>query len=79
MTLPKHHRSGVTRDQPVAPAEPRRNPVITSSKIKSAPAASQAARSPSRKPGVGATRFMLAATGSTITQATLSSSAGTTL
>ena len=76
ITLPKHHRSGVTPDQPVAPAGPRRKPVITSSKISSAPAASQAARSPSRNPGAGATRFMLAATGSTMTQATRSSRAG---
>ena len=53
--------------------------MITSSKISSAPAASHAARRPSRKPGTGATRFMFAATGSTMTQATCSSSAGTTL
>ncbi len=49
---------------------------MTSSKISSAPAALQAARSPSRNPGAGATRFMFAATGSTITQATRSSSVG---
>ena len=79
MTLPKHHRSGVTPDQAVAPPGPSRKPVMTSSKIRSAPAASHAARSASRKPGAGRTRFMLAATGSTITQATRSSSAGTTL
>ena len=79
MTLPKHHRSGLNPDQPVAPSGPRRKPVITSSKINSAPAASQAARSPSRNPAAGETRFMFAATGSTITQATRSSSAGTTL
>ena len=79
MTLPKHHRSGVTPDQPVAPPGPSRKPVITSSKMSRAPAASQAARSPSRNPGAGATRFMFAATGSTITQATRSSSSGTTL
>ena len=52
---------------------------MTSSKTRSAPVASQAARSPSRNPGTGATRFMLAATGSTMTQATRSSRAGTTL
>ena len=52
---------------------------MTSSKMSSAPAALQAARSPSRNPGAGATRFMFAATGSTITQATRSSSSGTTL
>ena len=69
MTLPKHQRSGVTPDQAVAPPGPSRNPVITSSKISNAPAASQAARRRSRKPGAGATRFMFAATGSTMTQA----------
>src|SRR6185312_1231827 len=79
ITLPKHHRSGDTPDQTVAPPGPIRNPVITSSKMSSAPAASHAARSPARKPGAGGTRFMFAATGSTITQATSSSSAGTTL
>ena len=43
------------------------------------PALSHAARSPSRKPGAGGTRPMLAATGSTITQATSSLTSGTTL
>ena len=52
---------------------------MTSSKISRAPARSQAARSPSRNPGTGATRPMLAATGSTMTQATASSISGTTL
>ena len=52
---------------------------MTSSKTSSAPAASHAARSPSRNPGAGSTRFMLAATGSTMTHATRSSSSGTTL
>ena len=44
-----------------------------------APTRSHSARSPSRKPGTGATRPMLAATGSTTTTATSSSSTGTTL
>ncbi len=79
MTLPKHQRSGVTPDQAVAPPGPSRKPVMTSSKINNAPAASHAARRPSRNPGAGATRFMLAATGSTITQAVRSSISGTTL
>ncbi len=52
---------------------------MTSSKISRAPDASQAARNPSRKPGAGATSPMLAATGSTMTQATSASSSGTTL
>ena len=69
MTLPKHQRSGVTPDQAVAPPGPSRNPVITSSKISNAPAASQASRRRSRKPGAGATKFMFAAIGSTMTQA----------
>ena len=53
MTLPKHHRSGVTPDHAVAPPGPSRKPVMTSSKISSAPTASQAARRPARKPGRG--------------------------
>jgi len=52
---------------------------MTSSKTNSAPAASHAARNPARNPGSGATRFMLAATGSTITHATRASSSGTAL
>ena len=44
---------------------------MTSSKTSSAPTASHAARRPSRKPGAGATRPMFAATGSTMTQATV--------
>ena len=79
ITLPKHHRSGRTPDEAMAPPSPIRNPVMTSSNTSSAPAASHAARSPSRNPGAGGTRPMLAATGSTITQATRSSSSGTTL
>ena len=62
---------GATRAQPKT--------VITSSKISSAPAASQAARHPAKNPSAGHTRFMLAATGSTMTQATRSSTSGTTL
>ena len=50
MTLPKHQRSGRTPDHAEAPPSPSRNPVMTSSKISSAPAASHAARSPSRNP-----------------------------
>ena len=54
--------------------------MITSSKTSSAPdAVARRRASPSRKPGAGATRPMLAATGSTMTHATSSSSSGTTL
>ena len=52
-TLPKHHRSGVTPSRPDAPDRLNRKPVITSSKISSAPALVHAARRPSRKPGAG--------------------------
>ena len=53
MTLPKHQRSGVTPDQAVAPPVPIRKPVMTSSKISSAPAASHAARKASQEAGGG--------------------------
>ena len=49
---------------------------MTSSKTSRAPTRSHSARSPSRNPGAGGTRPMLAATGSTITQATPSSRVG---
>ena len=54
-----------------APPGATRNPVITSSKISSAPWRVHCSRSVSRKPGAGSTRFMLPATGSTITPAML--------
>ncbi len=54
ITLPKHQRSGVAPDQPVAPAGPSRKPVMTSSRSRRAPLALQASRSPSRNPGSGA-------------------------
>ena len=53
--------------------------MITSSNINNAPALSQARRKPSRKPGTGATTPILAATGSTMTAATVSSISGITL
>ena len=49
---------------------------MTSSKMRSAPPASQARAGPRGTPAPAATRFMLAATGSTMTQATRSSRAG---
>ena len=79
ITLPKQVRSGLTLNRPCAPSVPKRKPVMTSSKTKSAPTRSQAARSPSRKPGAGATTPIFAATASTMTQATVSSISGTTL
>ena len=79
ITLPKHHRSGRTPRSSDAPPAPRRNPVMTSSKISSAPARSHAWRSPSRNPATGATSPMLAATGSTMTAATSAPISGTTL
>ena len=79
MTLPKHERSGVTPNAACAPPRPSRKPVMTSSKISSAPAESHADRKPSRNPGTGATMPMFAATGSTITAATSTPTSGTTL
>ena len=53
MTLPKHHRSGRTPKTLRGPAVATRNPVMTSSKMSSAPTRSHASRKPSRKPGAG--------------------------
>ena len=72
----------VGRDARAAPGRRReatRKPVMTSSKISSAPTRSHSARRPLRKPSSGATRPMLAAIGSTMTQAVSSSRSGTTL
>ncbi len=79
MTLPNVVMSGRTSYRAWAPPASRRKPVITSSKINSAPTRSHSARSPSRNPGCGAITPMLAATGSTITAATSGVSAGTRL
>ena len=46
--LPMVQRSGVTPKRPWAPPMPRRNPVITSSKIRIVPVRVQASRTPSR-------------------------------
>ena len=67
MTLPKHDRSGATPNSSWAPPRASRKPVMTSSKTSSAPTRSHAARRPGEEPGAGATRPMLAATGSTMT------------
>ena len=69
ITLPSVVRSGRTPYSAWAPPGATRNPVITSSKMSTAPCSSQHSRSASRKPGTGGTQFMFPATGSTITPA----------
>jgi hypothetical protein len=69
MILPSVVRSGRTPDSSCTPPRATRKPVMTSSKISSAPWRSQIARRPSRKPGTGSTMFMLPAIGSTMMQA----------
>ena len=69
MILPSVVRSGVTPYSPCAPPCATRKPVITSSKISSAPCSLVMSRSPCRKPSPGGTTPMLPATGSTITAA----------
>ncbi len=68
-TLPKVDRSGVMPYKPCAEPGPTRKPVITSSKISTAPCCVHSSRMAARNSGLGAIRFMLPATGSTITQA----------
>src|SRR5207244_1657562 len=63
--------------RPCAPPRPRRKPVITSSKMSSAPQARVASRRAMRNPGCGGTTPMLAATGSTITAASSDAFAAT--
>ena len=53
MTLPKVLRSGVTSSSSCPPPRATRKPVMTSSKISSAPTRSHSARRPLRKPVVG--------------------------
>ena len=79
MTFPKQVRSGRTSNFACAPPLPKRKPVITSSKMRSAPTRSHSCRRPSRNPGAGATTPMFAATGSTMTAATSFVRRGTTL
>ena len=52
--------------RPCAPRGCTRKPVITSSKMSTAPCRSQTARSPGRNPGRGMIRFMLPTIGSTM-------------
>ncbi len=66
ITLPKVERSGRTPSSSCAPPFARRKPVITSSKMRSAPCASQRRRSPSWKPGSGRIRPALPGIGSTM-------------
>ena len=75
MILPSTVKSPRTPYAPCAPCGPTRKPVITSSIISRLPAASQRARTPSRKPGCGGTQLMLPATGSMMTAATPSPAA----
>ena len=72
MILPSVVRSGGFRSAACAPPSATRNPVITSSKISSAPCRAVSSRSASRNPGAGGTQPMLPTTGSTITAAILS-------
>ena len=53
ITLASVVRSGLTPVRPCTPCGPTRKPVITSSKISSAPCAVQTSRRPSRKPAAG--------------------------
>jgi hypothetical protein len=72
MTLPNVLRSGWMSKRFWAPPQATRKPVMTSSKIRSAPWLSHRVRSPLRKPGSGGTRLMLPAIGSTMMAAMLS-------
>ena len=69
-TLPYAARSGRTPKSSAAPPYATRNPVMTSSKIRSDPFRSHKSRNPSKKPFFGGTTPIFAAIGSTITQAT---------
>ncbi len=53
MIFPNALKSGVMPAPPCAPRKPKRNHVMTSSKISSAPQRSARSRNPSRKPGFG--------------------------
>ena len=66
MTLPRVVRSGLTPKRSGAPPGAIRNPVITSSKISSAPCASASRRNAGRNPGSGGMNPALPTTGSTM-------------
>ena len=69
MTLPSVVRSGLMPSSFCAQPRSTRKPVITSSKISSAPCASHSRRIVAMNSAVGLTRFMLPAKGSTMMQA----------
>ncbi len=80
MTLPKHHRSGVTPNRAVGAAVAEAEAGDDLVEDQQGPGRVARARAaPARNPSAGPTRFMLAATGSTSTQATDSSISGTSL
>ncbi|KAG1246283.1 hypothetical protein G6F65_020766 [Rhizopus arrhizus] len=79
ITLASVVMSGFTPVRPCTPCGPTRKPVITSSKISSAPCCVQTSRRPSRKPAAGLIRFMLPATGSTMTAAMVEASCSATM
>ena len=67
MILPSVVRSGRMPSRSCAPPGATRKPVMTSSKIRSAPWRFVSSRRPARKPGLGSTSPMLPAYGSTMT------------
>ncbi len=69
MTLPRQVRSGVMPYSACAQPSATRKPVITSSKISTVPCSVHSARMACRNAVVARTRFMLPATGSTMTAA----------
>ena len=75
ITLPKVNRSASTGSKPNHPDRLIRNPVITSSTIKSAPCSAVIARSAALKPLTGATAPMLPGQASVMTAAMVSPSA----
>ena len=70
IALPQVDRSGITPYTACAPPAAQRNPVIVSSKTRTAPCRSHSARTPARYPGAGSARAEAA---SRITHATGSS------
>ena len=69
MILPSVVRSGSTPKRSWAPPQATRKPVMTSSKMSTAPCLVHSSRQASRKPGCGGTTPMLPATGSTMSAA----------
>ena len=69
MTLPKVNRSASTGSRPYQPERDTRKPVMTSSRISSAPCAAVIRRSAALNPSSGGTTPMLPAAASLMTQA----------